>query len=69
VKKIGREGEPCIDYSKSIWMTQEDYLRSLEQIANRKEEAAQEKERRRLDRELSKAKRATEKEKKRKLQG
>jgi len=61
VKKIRREGEPYIDYSKSIWTMQNDYLNSLEQIANRKEEVALEKERRRLEGDANRLKKAKEK--------
>jgi len=61
VKKTRSGGEPYIAYSKLIWMTQDDYLNSLEQIASRKEEAAQEEERRRLEGEANRAKKAHEK--------
>jgi len=43
VKKTPKSGEPVIDYTKSIWMTQDDYVKSLEQIARRKEKAVEEK--------------------------
>jgi len=64
VKRCSRQGEPYIDYSKSIWITQEDYVKSLEQIANQKEAAAQEKERKRLEGEEMKVKKAAEKRQK-----
>jgi len=37
VKKIPKKGEPCIDYSKSIWMMKDQYLQSLDHIAKKKE--------------------------------
>jgi len=49
VRRTTKAGEPYIDYSKSIWMTQGDYLKSLEQIAMKKELAAQGREEKRLE--------------------
>jgi len=44
-------------------MTQGDYLKSMEQIANKKEQAANNKERKRLEAEVAKVKRAADKRK------
>jgi len=33
IKKTSKNGEPYIDYTKSIGMMQDEYLNSLEQIA------------------------------------
>jgi len=64
VKRTPKNGEPFIDYSKSIMMTEGEYMHSLEQIADLKEQVAQEKKRRRLDMELNRMKRDDEKQQK-----
>jgi len=48
VKRTPRHGKLVIDCSKSIWMTQSDYLNSLEELANWREATTQEKERKQL---------------------
>jgi hypothetical protein len=53
--------EPLIDYSKSIMLTSNDYLYSMEVKAARKEKARQEAEQRKLDAEKQKDARAVEK--------
>jgi len=50
--------EPRIDYHKSILLTQEQHLMDLEDLATKREEAAQEQRRRKLEKEASKKQRA-----------
>jgi len=57
VKKTPKYEEPYIEYTKSIWMTQDDYVKSSEQIAKRKENTAKEKEKRKLEVQSNKLKR------------
>jgi hypothetical protein len=55
-----RRHEPVVDYSKSIIMTNKEYVKAMEVKAHQKEEAAKEKERKRQEVEQSKEKRAEE---------
>ena len=54
-QKQAQEGEPLIDYSKSILMTSEDYIAAMATKAARKEVVAKEQEERKNQAELRKA--------------
>ena len=64
LRRRAQEGEPLIDYSKSILMTSEDYITTMAAKAARKETVAKEREERKKQAELWKAQREEEKARK-----
>ena len=63
-QRRAQEGEPLIDYSKSILMTSEDYIVAMAAKATRKQTVAKEREERKKQAELQKAQREEEKARK-----
>ena len=60
-RRVSREGEPLIDYSKSIIMTSDDYIAAVMAKAARKEVVVREWEERKIQAEQKKAQREEEK--------